>query len=99
MVSPRLRQDQRGQATVEYILLLSTLVAFFVVVRAGLERMQITDRLMAPIEQDFARTYRYGHPKAKGYPDGEPYNEGGPEHHPRIWGGSNFRVFLNPRAN
>ena len=82
---------QEGQAVVEYILLLSVVVLFFVLITQGIARMGITPKLMASLTGPFANTYKYGHPKAQGF------DEGAPKFHPRIFGGEeNFRLFFNP---
>jgi hypothetical protein len=85
----RPRRDS-GQATIEYVLLIATVVSFYLIVLRGLGRIGVSSRVAGPITGEFARAYRYGHPKAKG-PD-----DGGPDLHPRFLGGNNFRIFLNP---
>ncbi len=83
-----------GQATVEYILLLAVVVGFYMAASAGLNRLKLGERIMAPLVGPFSAAYRYGHPKAKGFDDG------GPKNHPRAEGGDgNFRIFLNPKVN
>ncbi len=88
------RDDETGQATVEYILLLSVLVSLFLIVARGIGQMGLAEKLARPIQKDFKAAYQYGHPKAKGSADG------GFEHHPRAMEGGkdkeNFRIFLNP---
>ena len=84
------RGKDSGQAVIEYVLLLAASVSFYFIVVGGITRIWLGARLMRPLTQDFARTYRYGLPNAKGYDDG------GPEHHPRAFGGNNFRLFINP---
>jgi hypothetical protein len=84
-------RNERGQAVVEYILLVAIIVTFFVGVRRAFERFRIGEALMRPITQEFAAAYQFGHPKAKGF------DNGGPEYHPRAIGGNNnFRIFFNP---
>lgn len=85
-------RDQSGQGTVEYIVLLAVIVSFYLVIAQGFGKIGFSKKLLAPLNQDFARAYQYGHPKAKGYDDG------GPAFHPRIEGGgeNNFRIFINP---
>lgn len=90
----RIVRDERGQAVTEYILLLAIIAAGFLAVGQGLSRVGIAQKLLKPINEDFARAYRYGHPKAKGFDDG------GPEYHPRIYtgtGSTNFRMFMSPK--
>ena len=83
---------ESGQATVEYVILLSVVVTFFLLVSTGMKKMNLGEKLIAPIKGPFAAAYRYGHPKAKGYEDG------GPTYHPRVVGGDqNFRIFFNPK--
>jgi hypothetical protein len=83
---------QAGQATIEYILLVSTIMIGIVMVMRAISDMSLASKLARPINEGFARTYRYGHPQAKGYDDG------GPEYHPRATatGANNFRIFINP---
>lgn len=89
-------RNERGQAVTEYILLLSIIVAAFMLLSKGLTDIGLSKKLLTPVKEDFARAYRYGHPKAKGFDDG------GPENHPRAYtGGSNnnFRLFINRTTN
>lgn len=95
--STSLLRSQSGQATLEYILILSIVVLGVITVFRGLERLDLQSKLRKPIAGEFARAYRYGHPRAKGYEDGNEYNSGGPEMHPRVSAEGNFRVFFNPR--
>lgn len=90
-------RSRSGQTTVEYILLISIILTGASLVYKGLEKLNLSSRFKKPISGEFARAYRYGHPQAKGYEDGEDYNSGGPDMHPRIDGGNNFRIFFNPR--
>ncbi len=86
-----LASDEKGQAAVEYVLLLFIIVMAFIGVAAFLSDSRLSSRIMKPIKEDYARAYRYGHVKAKGYEDG------GPEYHPRIvddGGENNFRIFI-----
>jgi hypothetical protein len=85
--------DEGGQTTVEYILLISIIAGLFAAVSRGLANSRIGDALMKPLNKDFAMAYKYGHPKARGY------DEGGPEMHPRITEGNNFRIFINPDSS
>ena len=83
---------EQGQGTVEYLLLLGTIAFGVVLVMGKLGDMRLAAHLSTPITDPFAKTYRYGHPKAKGWDDG------GPEYHPRATdkGSNNFRIFINP---
>lgn len=84
--------SESGQAVIEYILLLSMVVAIFIAVSQGLTRAGLTKLLMTPLTGNFSRAYQYGHPEALGYEDG------GPKNHPWAESGENsFRFFLNPR--
>jgi hypothetical protein len=88
----KLVRNEEGQAFTEYILLIAIIVGFYLSITAGMARIGLAQKLMAPITGAFAATYRYGSPTAKGY--GDP---GGPINHPRIEQGSNnFRIFYNP---
>jgi hypothetical protein len=82
------RNAQSGQALLEYILLISIVTSFFVILMDGLGKVDLVKKIMAPLSGDFAHSYRYGHPKALGYDDG------GPRKHPRATGpGENIRIF------
>lgn len=82
---------QAGQAVLEYILMLSLVVMGFMLLSKALVRMKFAEMMMRPISDTYAKAYRYGHPKGKGFDDG------GPENHVRAVGGNNFRLFLNPK--
>ncbi|OFZ19710.1 MAG: hypothetical protein A2X94_16785 [Bdellovibrionales bacterium GWB1_55_8] len=85
-------RDERGQAVVEYILLVALVVMAFTIVAGGMERFKVGEALLKPIREDFARAYKYGHPKTTGF------DEGSPSRHPRVTGGeNNFRIFINPQ--
>ena len=94
-MKPVFISNQQGQATTEYILLLSVIVSVFLLFAAAFSKFKIGQKLTAPLQTKFAAVYRYGNSKAKGYDDG------GPIFHPRAVGGasSNFRIFLNPKEN
>ncbi len=84
--------NERGQAITEYILMLAIVGIMFAVVVQGLGERRVLEGIAKPVTEEFARVYRYGHPKAKGYDDG------GPEFHPRARSGRNsFRIFINSR--
>ncbi len=81
-----------GQALIEYVLLLGILVGLFATFSKKLSESPAFANLQRPLTQEFATTYRYGHPKARGQDDGGPlylpqYNESE---------NTNFRIFINP---
>lgn len=87
-----LASDTQGQAIVEYILLLSTIVAVYATLISWVGRFGLSQKLITPISRDFAKTYQFGDPKADGF-DGEP------KHHPRISDCEEcFRLYFNPKA-
>jgi hypothetical protein len=89
-------KEEEGQAVTEYILMMASIVSLYLLLTAGLVRIGLAKKLMRPLTEQFAATYQYGHPKAKGY------DNGGPEFHPRAVsssGQNNFRIFFNPRQN
>ena len=91
MALKTLHKNQDGQAVTEYVLLVFAITTFYMIVLKGLGSFRLDEKLMTPVTGDFARAYRYGHTKAKGYEDG------GPENHPRAVGGrGNFRIFISP---
>ncbi len=59
------RHAQSGQGVLEYILMMFTVVFFFMLIVTGLARMDITRKFMAPIKERFSAAYRFGDPKAK----------------------------------
>jgi hypothetical protein len=84
--------NNKGQATLEYVLLLFIVLAMFLAVAAFMRGSNLFQKVVAPVKDSFAHSYQYGHPKARGF--GE---SGGPTHHPREYGEENFRLYINPR--
>ncbi len=85
-------RNTSGQTLTEYVLLLSVVVSSFYILNIGLSKMEIGKKFTKSITESFSNAYRNGHVKGKGYEDG------GPEYHPRARaGGTNFRLFINPR--
>jgi hypothetical protein len=84
-------RDESGQATIEYVLVLSVVIAAYMAIVSMVDRARLAERLMAPIVGSYAKVYKYGHPKAKGF------DEGTPENHPRAVDGGRVRLFINPR--
>jgi hypothetical protein len=86
------KQENLGQAITEYLLLISFVVGFYLIISLGLKKLDLEFKLTLPIKAAFASAYRYGHTQAKGYDDGGPIN------HPRaeVVGENNFRIFYNP---
>ena len=91
--STRPSLDQSGQTLFEYVLLLLTVVGSFLLVQRGLKTFDLQKKLMTPLSEEFAMSYKYGHPKAKGLDEGKVQN------HPRLQCSNNCdRLFINPRA-
>ena len=90
MVPLKPATQQSGQALTEYVLLLLLVSLAYALISHRFRSLNIADRLLDPIRNTYAYTYRYGHPKARGPEDG------GPRLHPRAIGGENFRLFINP---
>lgn len=67
------------------------IVLFYGALMAAVEKMNLAERLAAPIVGGYARTFKYGNPNAKGF------DEGTPENHPRAVVGGKVRLFINPR--
>ncbi|MEK6705154.1 MAG: hypothetical protein AABZ06_05150 [Bdellovibrionota bacterium] len=87
-------KHEDGQAILEYILLLMTVVGAYLIVVNSLGKFKLSEKMMAPLNGDFKRAYQYGHPQALGYDDG------GPENHPFAppsSGKNNGRLFISPR--
>jgi len=85
------RNTESGQATIEYVLILTIIVSFYMALMTVIDRMNLAERLIGPIVGSYANTYKYGHPKAKGF------DEGTPENHPRAVIDGKVRLFINPR--
>ncbi|MDR3607401.1 MAG: hypothetical protein P4M08_08475 [Oligoflexia bacterium] len=82
---------QSGQATTEYILLLSIVVMIFVMLSEGLARTQLIGKLTTLITTDFSKAYQNGH-----YAASAPDDPGGAFKHPRATGPESFRIiYLN----
>lgn len=79
---------RRGQAVVEYVLLLFFVVGALFVLFKMMPRFLA--KLETPITKDYKYTYKYGDPKARGFED-----EGGgaPTRHPRVYRSGNFKLF------
>jgi hypothetical protein len=89
------RTDPRsGQSLVEYLFVLAIVMGCFLAFYKGLKAIEIGKLVARPITTQFAASYRYGHPKAKGF------DEGGPEFLPHAPGksGNNFRLFVDQAA-
>jgi hypothetical protein len=84
-------RDRSGQATIEYVLVLTVIVAGYMALISMVERLRLPERLMGPIVGSYANVYKYGHPRAKGF------DEGTPENHPRAVTDGRVRLFINPR--
>jgi len=91
MVMKNNSTNQSGQAIVEYILLISIVVGLFLIVSRGLNQGNLAVVITKPIKEDYAKVYKYGHPKASGVDDPE-----GPARHPRFEGSNSFRLYINP---
>jgi hypothetical protein len=84
---------EAGQAVVEYVLLLAIIVSIYSLLLNKLSESNAFANMKKPLEKDYAYTYRYGHPKARGQEDG------GPKYIPALRTGENFRIFINPPIN
>lgn len=81
---------ESGQAFTEYLILMAMTVSLYLLMVQGLQKMRLEEKLALLFQKYYAVVYQYGHPKVKGF------EEGGPTYHPRVLGGDNFRIFLNP---
>jgi hypothetical protein len=84
------QQSQDGQATIEYILILAVAVGLFMAFVRASGRLQIEQKIMRPLTEDFAHAYRLGHPQARARDE-----EGGPNLIARDR--DKVRLFLNPK--
>jgi Flp pilus assembly pilin Flp len=83
-------KDERGQAVTEYLLMVATILSFYLIAIAALQSYGLASKLTTPITNDFAKTYQYGKNDVLGF------DNGGPKDHPRAIGSGNFRIFINP---
>ena len=78
----------------EYILLLAIVISLYAMILEKLGSSAAFDNMKKPLTQDYAFTYRYGHPQARGQ------NDGGPKFIPQQHDDEqNFRIFINPPIN
>lgn len=84
-------QNEEGQTTLEYVLVLAIVVMAYVGVVQWFTGFNLFQKIYKPIHEDFKYAYQYGHPEARGYEDDQ-----GPKMHPRITEDENFRIFLYP---
>jgi hypothetical protein len=86
---------QQGQALTEYVILLAIVVSIFSAMMRLLASGNAVTNLQKTFTEQYARTYRYGHPEARGQDDGGPLNL--PLYQPGDGSDShNFRIFINP---
>ena len=90
----KVKRSDLGQAVVEYIILLAILVGLYGAMIRQLGEREVFKKMQKPLTKDFAATYRYGHPKAKGMDDGGPVNI--PTVQSKGYDDQNFRIFYNP---
>lgn len=88
--SSEILNNESGQAVTEYILILASVVSFYVILANFINSYGLGAKLMVPLTGNFAHVYRYGKTTALGFDDG------GPTNHPRIHSAGNFRIFINP---
>lgn len=91
-MKPSLRNEE-GQAVTEYMLLLFTIIAAYLLLLAFINKYSLASKLSQPLQQNFARAYQYGAVNAYGFDDGSPKN------HPRVNSSGNFRIFINPSGS
>jgi Flp pilus assembly pilin Flp len=84
-------REEKGQAVVEYIVMVAVVVGIYLSVLTVLKNRKLGNMLTKLVLGPYAAAYQFGHTQAKGFDDG------GPKFHPRADGGeNNFRLFLNP---
>ncbi len=83
--------NESGQSVIEYVLILSIIVSFYMGLVTVIDKARLAERLAGPVVGSYAKTYKYGNPTAKGY------DEGSPENHPRATADGKVRLFINPR--
>lgn len=85
----RIRSQQSGQATIEYLLVLGVVAALALGLTVLIRETQMGTYFTQAIKDGYRRAYQYGNPKTVGY------EEGGPEKHARATSEGNFRIFIN----
>ncbi len=94
----RSHRADSGQGVLEYVLLMAIVVNLFLILSHGLGKLGLSEKLMKIVTGPYAKAYRYGHPQAAGFEDGE-----SPKMHPRFVSGggeesAGTRIFINPRS-
>jgi hypothetical protein len=84
-------KNKQGQTTLEYILMLSIIVSLFVGISKFMNDSQIASKILKPITEDYRRAYQFGATNIRGLEQEEV------ENHPRVLGGNNFKIFINPK--
>lgn len=85
------RALERGQSLVEYVMLLAMIAGMGKLLHGVLP--EFLKRFEEPLRSDFARTYKYGDPKACGYENDPSPCSGSPEKHPRYYTANSARMF------
>jgi hypothetical protein len=84
------KMNRSGQAIAEYVILLAIIVLIYSAMLKNFGSGQVFEKLRKPFVEQYAHTYRYGHPDARGQDDG------GPKFIPQYHTEENFRIFINP---
>ena len=88
LTSPLL--NRKGQATIEYLLMIGVAAAIAFTVLRGLKDGTFGSTIRDSLIGQFRSTYQFGDPQAK---DDE-FNNGDYSGHPRAEGESNFKLFV-----
>jgi len=84
-------KNQKGQGTLEMILMMAVVIILYMVVsRELLEKQEFADKIVSPLQNQYPKVYQNGLPNARGIDDPE-----GPFMHPRSYETGNFRVFIH----
>ena len=74
----------------EYVLMLFIVVTFYLAAVTFVNKFGLAQKLVAPIQNDFAKAYQYGKTDVVGF------ENGGPKDHPRVTSSGNNRMFISP---
>jgi len=72
--------------------MVALVISFYLTAVTFLTKFGLAQKLVSPLQNNFARAYQYGKPDVKGF------ESGGPSDHPRALQPGNNRIFISPTA-
>ena len=82
-------KSQSGQAVIEYVLLVSIVVSFYVIMSVAMNKLKLADKILAAMSGPYKSAYQFGDVEAK-------VEDGQYTRHPMINGNGGSRIFVNP---